>query len=140
MTPRATGGVSCKTGVVAEAKPGFARVRFDDLDRLTTAWLPLIHPKTFLDKVVWTLDVGEHVCCLLDAYMEDGCIVGAIYSGADAPPTASGDKALARFSDGTAIEYDRAAHRLVIHCAGDIEIVAHGHLKLAGARIDLNEG
>ena len=40
----ATGGARYKQGVVAESKPGFARVRFDDVDGLVTAWLPLLHP------------------------------------------------------------------------------------------------
>lgn len=58
-----TGGVKYKQGIVSAAKPGFCRVRFDDIDGLESAWLPVIHHKTQDDKAIWTLDVGEHVSC-----------------------------------------------------------------------------
>ncbi|MDR2451847.1 MAG: phage baseplate assembly protein V [Candidatus Accumulibacter sp.] len=135
---RVTGGVSYKQGIVAESRPGFARVRFDDLDGLVTAWLPVIQPKTFLDKAVWTLDVGEQVACVLDEYMESGCILGAVYSDVDTPPVSSADKIHLRFVDGTSMEYDRAGHKMLIHCIGDIKISADGHMALTAARIDLN--
>ena len=53
----ATGGARYKQGIVAESRPGFARVRFDDVDGLVTAWLPLLLPKTLAPKVVWALGV-----------------------------------------------------------------------------------
>lgn len=123
---RATGGVSYKAGIVAESKPGFARVRFDDLDKLTTQWLPVIHPKTLLDKVVWTLDVGEQVSCLLDEFMEDGCILGAIYSDPDVPPVESTDKFHLTFHDGGSIEYDRSNGAMTVVCKGVVNVTADG--------------
>lgn len=133
-----TGGVRYKQGIVAESKPGFARVKFDDIDGLVTAWLPVLHPKTLKDKLVWTLDVGEHVGVILDEHMEDGCILGAIYSDPDPAPVDSKDKFHAKFSDGTTIDYDRASHKLKIDCVGDIEIVSGTHIILKAPRIDLN--
>jgi phage baseplate assembly protein V len=105
---RNTGGVSYKKGIVVEAKPGFAKVRFAELDELVTHWLPVIHAKTQEDKFIWTLDAGEHVACLMDEHLEDGCIVGAIYSEADAPPVSSADKFRVQFKDGGSFEYDRS--------------------------------
>jgi len=123
---RPTGGVSYKVGVVAESKPGFAKVSFADLDDLVTDWLPLIHPKTQDDKAVWTLDIGEQVSCLLDEFMEAGCILGAIYSDADAPPVSSRDKYRIQFKDGGSFEYDRASGAMNIVCKGVANLTADG--------------
>lgn len=128
-----TGGVTYKQGIVAEAKPGFCRVRFDDLDELATAWLPVIHHKTQDDKVIWTLDIGEHVACLMDSNMEDGCIVGAIYSEADTPPVASADKFRIQFKDGGSVEYDRSSGAMNVVCKGVANLTAGGPRKPRGA-------
>lgn len=133
-----TGVCRYKQGIVAESKPGFARVKFDDIDGLLTAWLPVLHPKTRSDKVVWTLDVGEHVACLLDEYMESGCIVGAIYSDPDPAPVNSPEQFHLKFRDGTTIDYNRATHKLQIRAKGDVEIVSDTHITLRAPRIDLN--
>ncbi|MDR0440141.1 MAG: phage baseplate assembly protein V [Candidatus Accumulibacter sp.] len=137
-SPRATGGVSYKQGIVAESRPGFARVRFDDLDGLVTAWLPLVHPKTFLDKAVWTLDVGEQASCLLDEYMEAGCILGAVYSEADAPPVASPDKFRLQFKDGGSFEYDRASGAMTVISKGVVDVTADGAVTVKAPSVTLD--
>lgn len=119
-----TGGVKYKQGIVSAAKPGFCRVRFDDIDGLESAWLPVIHHKTQDDKAIWTLDVGEHVACLMDSNMEDGCIVGAIYSEADVPPVASADKFRMQFKDGGSFEYDRSSGAMNVVCKGVANLTA----------------
>ena len=121
-----------KIGVVAETDPAThsARVRFDDLDGLETMRLPVGVHKSLKDKSYWMPDVGEHVSCLLDLNAETGVILCAIYSEADVPPVNSQDKRHVTFSDGTWVEYDRAEHRLEVHCVGDIGIFAGGHLAL----------
>lgn len=119
-----TGGVRYKQGIVADSKPGFATVRFADLDDLVTRWLPVIHPKTQDDKAVWTLDVGEHVACLMDEYLEDGCILGAVYSEADVPPVSSKDKYRIQFKDGGSFEYDRATGAMDVVCKGTATLTA----------------
>jgi phage baseplate assembly protein V len=121
-----TGGVTYKQGLIAEAKPGFARVRFDDIDALVTNWLPVIHHKTQDDKMIWTLDVGEQVACLMDGYMEDGCIVGAIYSDIDAPPVVSKDKFRVSFKDGGSFEYDRSNGAMTVVCKGSATVSVGG--------------
>lgn len=121
-----TGGVTYKHGIVAEAKPGFARVRFDDIDALVTHWLPVIHHKTQDDKVIWTLDIGEQVACLMDSHMEDGCIVGAIYSDVDVPAVSSKDKFRVSFKDGGSFEYDRSNGSMTIVCKGGATVNVGG--------------
>lgn len=134
----ATAGCAYKKGIVAASKPGFAQVRFDDLDGMTTDWLPTSHANTQDDKEVETLNVGTQVSCLMDARMEDGCIVGAHYSDVDTPPVASNSKWCKRFSDGTTIEYDKETHALVIDVQGSINIKATGAVTINGATINLN--
>ena len=114
------------------------RVRLPDLDNLRTDWLPVLTRKSLRDKDYWLPDVGEHVAVLLDANGDDGVVLGAIYSDPDTVPVISRDKRHVRFGDGTWIEYDRAEHKLQIHCVGDIEIVSDTHISFRAPRIDLN--
>lgn len=128
-----TGLVSFKTGVVEEAKVGWAIIRFPDLGGLLSKWLPVLHMKTQDDKVFWTLDVGEQVQCLMDDRLEDGCILGAIYSQLDVPPTDDKDEFGVVFKDGGGIRYNRrtgvatvkAIEKVIldtptVHATGDI--------------------
>lgn len=133
-----TGGVTFKTGIVSATKVGFAKVKFEELDGMETQWLRVNYIKTHQDKCVWTLDVGEHVNCIMDANLEDGCILGAAYSDAEPPPVSSPDKFHMRFKDGGLFEYDRASGDMTIKATGNITIVAGGNYKVTAARIDHN--
>lgn len=132
------GAARYKTGIVTAAKPGFARVQFPDLDGLVSDWLPVIYPKTLKDQFIWTLDKDEQVACLMDGWMEDGCILGAIYSDADKPPAVSADVHRAQFQDGGAFEYDRKSGALTVDVKGDANITVTGNaaIKAAKATID----
>jgi phage baseplate assembly protein V len=123
-----TAGACFKVGVVAacDAANARVRVRFPDLDNLTSHWLAVGVAKSLNDRYYHLPDVGEQVACLMDARFEEGVVICAIYSDADKPPVASGDKTHVRFSDGTTVEYDRAAHTLAIDAKGPINIVAAG--------------
>ena len=134
-------GATFKFGTVSavEAQTCRARVRLPDYDNLRTAWLPVLQRKTQNDKDYHLPDVGEQVVVLLDGRGEDGVVLGAVFSSADIPPVASGDKRHLRFADGTVFDYDRARHKLTIHCVGDIEIEADGDITLKGTNIKLNE-
>lgn len=133
MNERQEQWATYKTGVVSEIDPDAvkARVRFDDLEGLETAMIAVGQRKTLKDKDYWMPDVGEHVVCLMDVNLEDGVIVCAIYSDADAPPVSDPDKRHVRFNDGTSIEYDRRLHRLRIECVGDVEVVTQGDARVA---------
>lgn len=138
MSEAEAGSARYKTGIVTAAKPGFARVQFPDLDGMTSDWLPVVYPRTLKDKAVWTLDKGEQVACLMDGNMEDGCIIGAIYSDADAPPAVSPDVYRTQFEDGGVIEYDRKSGALTVEVRGDASVTVAGHalIKAASATID----
>jgi phage baseplate assembly protein gpV len=53
--------------------------------------------------------------CLKDERDEAGVVLGAIYSDVDRAPVNSADKFHLGFKDGTAVEYDRAAHLLALN-------------------------
>lgn len=114
------------------------RVRFPDLGDLQSYWLPVLRAKTHRDQHYSMPDVGEHVACLLDGHGDDGVVLGAIFTPRDPAPVASADRHHVRFADGTTVDYDRAAHKLSIHCVGDVEIVSSTHIRLSAPRIDLN--
>jgi phage baseplate assembly protein V len=131
-----------KFGVVTNIneKTAKVRVRFAE-DNLLSYWLPVIQAKTLKDKFYVLPDLGEHVVCLMDENLEDGVILGAIYSDADLVPVISKDKFKIKFNDSTEIEYDRVEHILNIICPNiNIEgIINHTGLLLNSAGI-LSEG
>ncbi len=126
-----------KTGVVTavDAAGGRARVRFDDLDGLETALLPVGQRKTHEDKDYWMPDVGEHVACLMDQYLEDGVILCAIYSGADRPPTADPQVRMVRFRDGAEMAYDRSSGTLSVRGVAQVVVEAASEIVLRAPRL-----
>lgn len=139
MTEAATGSVAFKKGTVSASKVGFVKVKFEELDGMETQWIPVAYPKTQNDKCVWTLDIGEHVACIMDANLEDGCVIGAIYSEVDVPPVSSKDKFHLSFKDGGMFEYDRASGDMTITAKGNVNVTAVGEFKVSAAKINLNE-
>lgn len=133
-----TGGASYKEGIVCAVKPGFARIRFADLDGLVTDWLPLVVKKSLKDKECLTLDVGEQVACVLDEYFDSGCVLGAIYSDADTPPVESPDKVHFSFFDGGVFEYDRASGTLTIVTTGPVDVTAGGPVTVRAPSVTLD--
>lgn len=138
MTEAATGSVAFKKGIVSAAKVGFVKVKFKELDDMETQWIPVSYMKTQNDKCAWTLDIGEHVACIMDANLEDGCVIGSIYSEVDVPPVSSPDKFHVSFKDGGMFEYDRASGDMTIKATGNINITADGNFKVTAAKIELN--
>ncbi len=107
-----------KTGVVVAAKPGFARVAFADLDGLQSNWLPQVFTHAHQNRRVATLDVGAQVACLMDAQFEEGCILGAIYSAADTPPTKDTQEDMVRFADGAEVGWHQGRRELRVAIDG----------------------
>jgi phage baseplate assembly protein V len=117
-----------------------ARVQFADEDGMVSYWLSVLQHKTHSDKTYWMPDINEHVACLLDEAGEDGVILGARYSRADAPPVASKDKYHVAFSDGTTLEYDRSTHKLVVDAKGDVTIKSSTNIVIQAPQIGMKGG
>jgi len=112
--------------VAVDEKKAIARVRWTDIDGEVSYWLPIMQKKTLKDKEYWLPDINEHVVCLIDENAEEGVILGAIYSDADAPPVQDKNKYHIKFEDGTTIEYDKSEHKLKANVKGDIDVKATG--------------
>ncbi len=129
-----------KVGRVVAVDEATARVRVElpDCDGMVTYWLPVVVPKSQKDKFYWIPDIGEQVlCAFLDHGLEQGFVIGAIYSDVDTVPVKSKDKYHVRFSDGTVIEYDRASSRLYIECSGNIHIKSAGSITIETPVVNL---
>ena len=114
-----------KYGIVSEVKPGFAKVYFQDDDGIVTDWWPVLQKTSLKDKESWPLNVKEHVVCLCDERLEEGVVLGAIYSDADKPDAGAGAGKFRKvFEDGTTIEYDKNNHKLTADIKGDVDIKA----------------
>lgn len=117
-----------RLGIVQDQDTSLCRLRvtFNELDHMQSYWLPVVVPKTQNDKAYWLPDIGEQVICLMDARDEDGVVLGAIYSQVDNTPVQSADKFHLGFKDGTAVEYDRAAHVLAANFSDSTTIKYDG--------------
>lgn len=106
-----------KFGIVTniDEKQAAARVQFQDDDDIPSDWLPVLQAKTLKDKFYILPDIGEQVACLMDENLEDGVILGAIYSDEDTCPVMSKDKIVAKFQDGSSIEIDKPAGDLTLN-------------------------
>jgi len=121
-----------KFGIISNAKPGYAKVYFEE-DDIVTDWWPVVLPYTLKDKVSYPLNVNEHVVCIADARLEEGAIVGAIHNSQDTPDTGAGTGKFRKvFEDGTVIEYDKTAHSFKGTINGSAEIEAQT-VKITGA-------
>ncbi|WP_333656285.1 phage baseplate assembly protein V [Dissulfurispira sp.] len=122
-----------RVGIVTQRYPerGSVRVRLVDVDDQVSYELPVIYRKTLKDKDYWMPDINEHVVCLFSGQgLEQGFVLGAIYSEADTVPVSSNNKWHKVFDDGTVIEYDRSAHKLLIDVKGDTQIQITGNASI----------
>ena len=119
-----------RVGFVNARQPEKMRVKVTLRDTvnapLVTDWLPVLCPRACADLQYDLPDVGDQVLCLFLSYgLEQGFVVGAMY-GKQSPHVQSGDKWHRTFSEGTWLEYDRAAHKLSANVKGDVELFATG--------------
>lgn len=131
------GVASYKVGMVVEAKPGFVKVRFDDLDGLVSDWLPTAQRSTLGVRDVHTLDVGSQVGCVMDEHFEDGMVAGAIYSDADPAPTADKQVILHDFGGGASMQFDRSAGVMSLTMGGCTVMVSAAGIKITGGDLEV---
>lgn len=119
-----------------DAGKGTARVQLPDSGKVISHNLPVLFSKTQDDKFYTMPDVGEQVLCVfLPNGLEQGFILGAIYSQMDSPPVNDPDKTHIKFKDGTVLEYDRAAHKLSGQVVGDIDLTATKSAKIKAGTV-----
>ena len=123
-----------RVGFVVSRQPEKHRVRVEFRDtvtaKLVSGWLPVLVPRASADMAFDLPDVGDQVLCLfLGNGLEEGFVLGSMY-GAQTPPVSSGDTFHRTFSDGTTLEYDRAAHKLRASVRGDVEASVTGNIEV----------
>ena len=130
-----------RVAVVTSTNPsaGRVRVQLKDSDQMVSRELLVVQPKTAKDKYYWMPDVSEQVLCLFLPYgLEQGFVIGAVYSSEDTPPVQDQDKSHIAFKDGTFVEYDRSTGVLTVDCVNEVVIRSAAHVQVRAARVDLN--
>jgi len=112
-------------------------VKFPARGDVESWWLEVLQRNTFTNKDNGLPDIGELVAVLLDDKEEAGCILGAVYTEANKPPSPNANARRVTFGDGTVIEYDRAAHKLKASVQGDIEATATGDAHVTAVNVHI---
>lgn len=73
-----------KYGIIKEIEGTNAKVRFDDLGT-TSGWLQICQNGSHKTKSQDVPDIGTKVACIMDDNLEDGCVIGAIYTDEETP-------------------------------------------------------
>lgn len=133
--------MNLKYGIVSEFKKGYAKVYFEEND-FVSDFLPVLVRKSKTDKESWQLEINEHVVCIMDENCNEGVIIGAIPNENDLPDTGEGaGKFRKLFSDGTLIEYDKNAHKLLVDVKGSAEVKTTTSAKIdAGTTLEAKAG
>lgn len=106
------------------------RVKFPARGDLESYWLEVLVGDSETDKEFRLPTMGATVAVMLDEREESGCVLGAIYTGANLPTNPSETVRRVTFGDGTIVEYDRASHRMYVSTVGPIEITTTGNVKV----------
>lgn len=117
-------GCSVRFGIVTESNTeGSARVQLLDGDNMVSMPVRTLQKRTLQDQEQCLPDIGEQVAVLFSGQgLEEGCILGAIYSAKDKSPAQEQHIKSYTFSDGSTFFYDREEHKLFAHIKGDAEI------------------
>ena len=134
-----------RVGVISSVSAGSetATVTFADRDDVVSYDLPILVRNTSKNKDYWCPDVGEPVLCLfLPSGIEAGFILGGYYPEPVARPESNPDKRVTEYSDGTRVEYDRAAHKMLVDLGATKFEATRENLKLEsnGTTLELNAG
>lgn len=108
--------------VTSVTDAGHVCVRFDDLDGMVSQPLKVIVPRAHRDKAHHAPDVGALVACVVDENIEDGVVLGEVYSDADTPATGNPALWYWKMADGSEFEFDRDSGKLRIKTTSDISI------------------
>lgn len=118
-------------GNISEFDPqkGYARVTFID-DGIVSDWLQVIVKNSLDNKYFHSFDINEQVVCLMDENLEDGVILGAIFSDSISPDGGNKDIVRVKFSDDSSIEYNRNTHEYNIDIKGKINIKSDSEVNI----------
>jgi phage baseplate assembly protein V len=112
-----------------DANTGYARVKFLD-DEIVSDWLQVVVKNSLENKYFHAFDINEQVACLMDENLEDGVILGAIFSESIPPNSGNVNIVRVKFSDDSSIEYNRSTHEYNIDIKGKINIKSDSEVNI----------
>jgi phage baseplate assembly protein gpV len=144
------GGDACREGTVTEVFPErhSARVKFNDLDNLVSAEMPVLTLAAGKNKSYWLPDIDEKVVCLMasnSGQSGGGYIIGSLYTGKNKPAEKTADIYALKFSDNASISYKRGNnedknHILKMHLSDNTEILFENQEKARHFQIKFSDG
>lgn len=132
--PKMIKRMQLKFGLISSTDPpsGRVRVSFDE-NGIVSQPLPILVSGT-ANKYFHSFNVNEQVACLMDENLENGVVLGAIYTNTETPGPVSDDVARVAFSDNTVIEYNRQSKVLVATVGPtELKITSAGGFELTTA-------
>lgn len=113
--------------VDVDAKLHRAKVHFEDLDDLTSEWLPVIISGAVSRQDYRLPAKGDQVvCCFLSAGTEEGFVIGAYYRESDAPEESGENIIYTRFPDGSLVKWSDGA--LLVIAKQGVTITGNVHV------------
>jgi phage baseplate assembly protein V len=104
-----------------------------------TSALPWLTTRAGGDITWWAPEAGEHVAILCPGgSLSQGVIIGSLYSGSKPAPAQSADQHVTKYSDGTTITYDRAAHMFTVQAVGAVTINIQGNAAVTAQAVAVN--
>ncbi|WGE52370.1 phage baseplate assembly protein V [Actinobacillus equuli] len=133
-------GATYQEGIVTavDAKTHKVRCKIPALEDLETYWLPVLVANAGSNQFYCLPDEGELVALLLDAYGENGCVLGAIYNEQDTTPVSNSDIWLHKFKNGTEISHNRKTGDIVVNTSGTVTVTAAQAVVNADSEINGN--
>lgn len=111
------------TIVGVDEQAGSARVQLEDANKMVSYPLRVLQRRTLKDQHQEMPDLGEHVACIFSGQgFEQGLMLGAVYSDADACPGLPPHVWYRKFADGTVVMYDREEHKLTGAVKGEADL------------------
>ena len=121
---------------VVEVDEGTARAKVSFGAEATSAWLPWLTERSSAITVWAPPSPGEQVLCLSPSgQTKDAIILGALFSGVNAAPSAASGQHLVKIG-GSSISI--TADSIVLTSNGSSIEISGAGIKATGARIDLN--
>jgi phage baseplate assembly protein V len=126
-----------RLGTVADADYEKARVRIT-IGKVKTGWLPWVTLRAGSDITWWAPELGEQVLVLAPCgNLAQAVVLAALYQDAHPAPAASADVSTMQWKDGTTVIYNRAAHKLTVACAGEVDVTAATKVTVTSPEIAL---
>ncbi|QOE32743.1 baseplate spike protein [Achromobacter phage Mano] len=104
-----------RLGTIESLDEGGATVTVNLGDGLTTTSLPWVTLRAGPDRTWWAPEPGEQVVVLSPSGdLAQGVVLPAVYQDAHPAPANSKDVHRVEYQDGSVVQYDRAAHQLLV--------------------------